>query len=118
MTDQELADKVVALGVGEHWTSMGVKWYRLINRTMSMSEQEKYFVRDWRVAGVMIEKVCDKECDQSLIGSEDEFEQILVGRGGDGFFCDVPTMRASLDIGKSNESLPRAIIESCAEALS
>ena len=106
MNDKELADRVVALGVGEFLPS------RLNNGIYVRSydeygmdhdaEPDNVFVRDWRVAGALMEKV-DSIYPEKLI---DERWQV----------------QASLDAMPTewltNESLPRAIIEACCEALS
>ena len=56
MNDKELADACVELGVAEPQKDLGTRWYRLNNRTMSMGLQPIHFVRDWRVAGALMEK--------------------------------------------------------------
>jgi hypothetical protein len=121
MNDKELADRVVALGVGErrqattdihnipihgmyHYEIDGAKWPNDL-----MLEDE--LVRDWRVAGALMEKAIK---DTGLSPSQ--------------WFC--PHTNEKLfgvmfedSHGRSlenamNGSLPRAIIEACVEALS
>ncbi len=50
MNDKELADKVVALGIGK--PRLGMVGYMFEGYGMSASE----FVRDWRVFGALLEK--------------------------------------------------------------
>lgn len=60
MTDYtDLAQRIVGHGVGELVTRVGVKWYRLTNRTMSLSLQAEQFVKDGRVVLAMMDKVHD-----------------------------------------------------------
>ena len=121
MNDQELADKIVASGVGKCYgptetQSAGFSPPRDGTEKLYVYSAH-HFVRDWRVAGAMIEKCVDLPTDPKLYGQEDDHQQILLGRGGNGFWCDFPATRASLDINASNESFPRAINETCAKAL-
>ena len=88
MTDKELADKVVALGVGTK-TSFGYQ-------ANGYHVAEPYFVRDWRVAGALMEKFTWNEFDNVIW---DIFVPAKESR------CDEP-----ID--------PRAITEACVEALS
>lgn len=53
MTDEELANAIVAAGVGSTYGNTGWFW---INGMESRLDTEM-FVRDWRVAGAMMEKV-------------------------------------------------------------
>ena len=88
MDDKELADNVVALGVGE---------YRLDGLNDSKygfgiwGMTAKQFVRDWRVAGALMEKVL-----REAGAIERVFENAL---------------------GESKESFPRAINEAACEVL-
>ena len=108
MNDQELADKVVAL--------VGLNAIRCPGGVAD----DYHFVRDWRVAGALMEKTVQKEVDKSLIGSEhNDFEQILCAWNGREFWVDIPTVSAMMfPTAPSGASLPRAIIEACVEALS
>ena len=88
--DKELADKIVALGVGGY-VSDGT--YRLSLTTLeSLLEDE--FVRDWRVAGALMEK-CEAQCV--------EWEDLEPGHWQN---------------MNHTANTPRAIIEACMEALS
>ena len=98
MTDEELAERIVALGVGLSG-ACGYAPTRIASR--SDFQGAGSFVRDWRVAGALMEKV----------GHGDWFGSI-----GD-WFSDVPipgTPRFGLGSGGS---LPRAICEACVLAL-
>lgn len=91
MNDKELADKVVALGIGNppfHAAAFGA------NYSFAMeSFTEKRFVRDWRVAGACFEALDRTVHDMvSLIQSAELIEQ-------------------------RERNWPRAIIEACAEGL-
>ncbi len=105
MNDKELADRVVALGVG-------IK----SNRGMSEYSHDLYdfpsfpypvcadvFVRDWRVAGALMEVKC---WGVNTVRKGDEWEAHVV-----------PIGQIKEYIAR-NESAPRAIIEACVEALS
>ena len=94
MTDSELADKIVALGVGEvklecYWMAHG-------------GYKAEQFVRDWRVAGALMEKCYMVEVEAFRRWS------VMVERPG----------KPQAYFKARNESLPRAINEACAEALS
>ncbi len=101
MTDQELADAVVALGVGLPITGLGPNVYRASNSDKNLTASE--FVRDWRVAGALMEK-------------QKRLLTISTPVGGK-WWVDTENDEGS-DCTRSNESLPRAIIEACVEALS
>lgn len=95
MTDKELADKVIALGVGNNTHDLyAFGAYHVIGCTFTD------FVRDWQVAGALMEK-----CDDVEIGS-------LSGDSWAVICNDQSSTQAW------NKSLPRAIIEACVEALS
>jgi hypothetical protein len=85
MNDQELADKIVALGVGKKTPS---GWYSMsyAHRTSADS-----FVRDWRVAGALMEKMT-RVCEW--------YEMAGLWK-----------VRIDDSISVRNESLPRAICE-------
>ncbi len=84
MNDKELADKVVAHGVGE----LHIRNFMLDDFDMSLEPSK--FVRDWRVAGALMEK-------------EWGFLERLIAL-------------SQIDFIPKNESLPRAIIEAYVEA--
>ena len=95
MNDKQLADRVVALGVGYD----GYKFY--MGESLISS---KYFVHDWRVAGALSEKVDGVE-----------YAKLTDGR----WQCLIcpPDGTFMRDSWSENESLPRAIIEACVDAL-
>lgn len=105
MTDNDLADKVVALGVGG-WSADGIHiWLVRGNQVLECSE----FVRDWRIAGALMEmcpngvRTCFDQlwCAQVWPATDDD-DEIYADFG---------------EVYRSN-SLPRAIIEACVAALS
>jgi len=107
MNDKELADKIVALGVGELSTidgTLSTEAVYLINSFMLTAER---FVTDWRVAGALIEKIKGSvqivyqhgmaACAVTLLDDKDHFVSSKAAR---------------------HLLIPRAIIEACVEALS
>ena len=102
MNDKELADKVVALGVGICSNGRKPDYY-----TIAMDDlDEQEFVRDWRVAGALLER-----CQLASITVDiDAFHAVP--------FVSVSSMTGKCDNSVDiTESLPRAIIEPCCEAL-
>ena len=95
MNDKELADVIVATGlftVGSEWGD--IKMYNVEPEHDLLCDE--LFVRDWRVAGALMEKV---ESESKTSDTAWMFGQALAWhRDGE-------------------ESLPRAIIEACVEAL-
>ena len=98
MNDRELADAVVALGVGRECPGVRFMRYRVIG--MLETEAER-FVRDWRVAGALMEKV-DAVYVEALVGGRFQV-QVMMG-------CESTDRHEDL-------STPRAIIEACVKAL-
>ena len=100
MTDKELADKVIALGVGNNTHDLyAFDAYHVIGCTFTD------FVLDWRVAGALMEKVhhiqkTTNSWDQTVIIAAPERP------GKDRIYIVV------------EESTTRAITEACVEALS
>ena len=105
MNDKELADAVVALGVGNY---NGTTMY-FYGRSFDAIPE---FVRDWRVAGALMEKAQSKPdylqfiLDKSKISSQ-AAHRVWAYEDLDG---------GSISHAR-NESLPRAIAEACCEAL-
>ena len=101
ITDKELADKVVALGVGHFGENPGE--YYLNRSRIGLYDS---FVRDWRVAGALMEK-----CQEIVCGNYNEFYAR----------CNIYDQDGEKEYEYpdriSNDSLPRAIIEACVEAL-
>jgi hypothetical protein len=102
VNDKELADKVVALGVGT--LSADNKSYWLPCGNLYVTSAYK-FVRDWRVAGALMEKALNGE--RLLNIAHDKTVFIFTGLEPPADYIEV-----------QSESLPRAIIEACVEALS
>ena len=99
MIDKELADKVVALGVGAYdagerhhayWVD-GHEWM-----------DAWAFVCDWRVVGELMEK-----CQKMYVEYIGEPEQTVYARAENNRTWDWPV----------GENLPRLIVEACVEAL-
>ena len=111
ISDKELADKVVALGVGRHPVMLDLnascfqenKELYSLELHMGRSSAEQ-FVRDWRVAGALLEKM--------ITGELTVWRQAY---DNDSPIWIVETHLTNAD-GR-NESLPRAINEACVEAL-
>ena len=97
MIDKELADRVVALGVGQ---CQHGKWYGYDHS----GDTAGLFVRDWRVAGALMEKV-----DAHFI---EKLTDVMWAVRSDKPYGEGKTRE-----WYENESLPRAIIEACVEAL-
>lgn len=105
MTDKELADKVVALGVGDE--KHPTQEYRLGNQYQFGYfgwTPAKRFVRDWRVAGTLIEKVPN--------GVQTHFDQNWYA-----FAISPKTGDPTNHYRGDGPSPVRAIIEACVEAL-
>jgi len=98
-TDKELADRVVALGVLEWNSDEGM--YFCFAPFMALSAEQ--VVRDWQLAGALMESV-DAIETQPLISIE----------GGK---VEVYCCYSGIDSTSTNDSLPRAIIEACCEVL-
>ena len=89
MNDRELADKIVALGVGESVSSLF-----FLSGAHNEPVDAEFFVRDWRVAGALMEKCIEQKIHLVPIMKSATVRLVKIG------------------------SLPRAIIEACVEALS
>jgi len=103
MNDKELADRVVALGVGirnshpAHGSQLKAAY------TYSWDLEAKDFVRDWRVSGALMERCLSLDYDQA---NSEHTVSVWTSASFTGPWATV-----------CNESLPRAIIEACVEAL-
>ena len=93
MNDTELADRLVKLGIISHYNNTGTAHER---------EWPETIVRDWLVAGALMEKLRGSAMCPSEWYFMDTLWKVYVGA----------------DITIRNQSLPRAIIEACVEALS
>ena len=104
MRDKKLADRVVALGVGQHRKFGGVPIrYRFIGSDENM--YASVFVRDWRVAGALMEK-----CSSVHLYWDD------VDFGCDATDMPPETGKGHVD-GYARFGAARAIIEACCTAL-
>jgi len=112
--DKWLADQVVALGVGELYDTDQHGNRRYYSQKANYPVAAERFVRDWRVAGALIEKTIkddkiDLRCvSGSWMPSLERFDACVASSA-------TPTYGVYLD--RSSESLPRAIIEACVNAL-
>jgi len=110
MNDQELADKVVALGVGKfeggrYWVhDESCDWDQWDGPVSA-----DIFVHDWRVAGALMEKVLTTNVDTWFYA-----EQMY---NSTEFMAEIKSTCDELPEFIS-ESLSRATIEACAETLS
>ena len=98
MNNEELADRVVALGVGE----VSRKRLPIIQYRFHEYFSAYKFVREWRVAGALMEKCWSVEIDK---------------RGCPWWVAAERPKKPQKFRKAKNESLPRAIIEACVEAL-
>jgi len=113
MDDKSLAIRIVALGVGqfipmknEHGiTTRSYDTYAIDGEYFRSPAPDSVFVRDWRVAGALMEKV-----DAHFI--ERLSPKTWAVRS------DKPYGEGKTREWYENESLPRAICEACVEALS
>ena len=99
MNDKKLADKCVALGVGGHGLDAEIEIYWIGDSNTMLT---KKFVRDWRVAGALMEK-----CQKMYVEYIGEPEQTVYARAENNRTWDWP----------AGENLPRLIIEACCVAL-
>ena len=102
MNDKTLADRIVALGVAAKAPCEKEWWIYYIPEVVPGLTAEN-FVRDWRVAGALMEKCTDLHYD-TMPGITTVIA--WANNGND----------SSEEI-EVTESLPRAIIEACVEAL-
>ena len=97
MDDKTLADAVVALGVG-YFAPKDV--YGIPPDGSGERKTAHDFVRDWRVAGALMEKMAGSAMSPCEWYFMSPLWKVYTNGGG-----------------VRNESLPRAIIEACVEAL-
>jgi hypothetical protein len=113
VNDQQLADAVIALDIGSHQHFSDGRdkgnWYGYD----STGDSADVFVRDWRVAGALMEK-CVREADglRAVIGVYHPTLDIYEASIAD---SSTPVYGTYLD--RSDKSLPRAVIKACVEAL-
>ena len=105
MNDKELADRIVALGVGCSYDFPDRGYMYGLDGLFGPDDEQQYpsaFVRDWRVAGALMEK------------HGNGFTYLLVVDKW--FIYDHDDCGNEVCVAK-NESLPRAICEACVAAL-
>ena len=112
-SDKELADKIVAHGVGESNGGMSYILPRQFAELPTMSAQidtavAKYFVRDWRVAGAGMEKCARRGRTIALSFGCDVFNATDAESA-------TPTYGVYLE--RANKNAARAINEAWVEAL-
>ena len=108
MNDKDLADKVVDLGIGEivsHWNSNDYTFDTYDNSTTA-----DQFVRDWRVAGSLMERAAN----QDILIWQQQYPDLAGMKVQPVWIVEISKNLADA----RDESLPRAIIEACVEALS
>ena len=109
MNDQELARQIVAHLGGDGPNNYAA--YSIVIDGIAHWMPVEKFVRDWRVAGAMMEKV-HKNANRRIVTA--------TGYSDDSAFSvQVSAYFGSTDLpryGATNESLPRAINEACVEA--
>ena len=117
MIDTELANKCVALGVGESTLGDKGPLYRYddANFSWSFDDTANRFVRDWQVAGVLMEKVKGGFQYWRMDYTTDDLEGGQLVQIPDGHVWVIEPDKESAS--RQDESLPRAIIEACVEAL-
>ena len=108
MNDKELADRVVALGVEEiGQTDFRYTLTKGIGTAYMMPE---IFVRDWRVAGALMERAVKQDLWFNLFQDAHDQKRCVID------LMYGPDNKEITDMA-SDRSLPRAIIEACVEAL-
>ncbi|KKK76788.1 hypothetical protein LCGC14_2860130 [marine sediment metagenome] len=116
MNDKELADKVVALGVGLAQIAGGMPLYSIDHGSIWLRADE--FLRRWAVAGALMEKVYEKQYSFMVMQMPDEMPVMTIQAPiTTGEEYGDPSKRQSWASQVVAEPLPRAIIEACVEAL-
>lgn len=105
MDDRKLADRIVALGIARKWKE-GITpgGYKIEGRSGAFWLDPHTFVRNWRVAGALMERMVAGE--------------LLIWRQA--YDDDSPVWIVETHLTNADgrdESLPRAINEACVEAL-
>ena len=67
MNDKELADRIVALGIGKAYHNCYGDWYCPPGVSGNYGINDKTFVRDWRVAGALMEELSDSKGTIGLV---------------------------------------------------
>lgn len=110
MDDKELADAVVALGVGSIYSFGGKQYYYIagvIPRRLSLNAD--LFVHDPRVAMALMERMGPHKIETNYCKYTD---------GSEDWLCYIEHNDTLDKLAQvRNESLPRAITEACVKAL-
>ena len=105
MSDKELAEKVVEVLGG---TIVKLKSGHIVMDCPALDDGRwmgvKKFVRDFRIAGALLQRVF---YFHGQINTETHLH----------YFSTIPRLGREASFDATNESLPRAIVEACAEAL-
>jgi len=109
MNDKELADRVVELGVAKRFPDEKEWWIYSLNDIGPNGQIARQFVRDWRVAGALMEKA-EAVYLEALV--QDCLESVGSAWQAQTSINAMPTEWID------SISAPRAIIEACVEALS
>ncbi len=119
VNDKELADKVVALGVGNksktQYSDINPLWRTPSGHHLDAPE----FVRDWRVVGALLKQVFDRRFSFMVMQMPDGKPMMTIQRpiGSAGEYADPSTRRGWASQVVDND-LPRAITSACVSALS
>lgn len=103
MKDKDLADRVVALGVGKTGPEPFDNYYYHGKDAAVLAFA---FVRDWRVAGALMERCWSVD----IYREDDRYDVEAWTRSG-------PEFGRAHQYEGQDQSLPRAIIEACVKAL-
>ena len=109
MNDKELADRVVALGVGAVLDD-GITYLLVSDDGGYAFNPVTTFVRDWRVAGALMERAVKQDLWFNLFQDAHDQKRCVID------LMYGPDNKEITDMA-SDRSLPRAIIEACCEAL-
>ena len=119
-TDKELADRIVALGVGEAGLVVQRELYRFLDTDLlwSFDDTADVFVRDWRVAGAGLDAIYKRGYSFLLMQMPDGMPVITIQAPiTTGEEYSDPSERNSWASQVVNESLPRAINKAWVDAL-
>ena len=114
MDDKELADRAVKLlGYDNDGDEVCAATYYIIPETDD--KDAAGFVRDWRVAGAVMEKMTDELLVWRINYEDEDLEggELISLQTGHAWVVEPPRTNDA----RQNESLPRAIIEACVSAL-
>ncbi len=104
MNDKELADKVVALGVGQYdQDDKFTPYFWSDHRYDGTKMAAELFIRDWRVAGALMERITNRSVIIYL--SNDGWDVRIC------YYTGSPTSEVIESESRAQTSLPRAIIE-------